>query len=94
MHKLKYSFISLRTLALSPGHDKELSHHARTFTNVLLHQLRARDADEAAVRVVRHGSSKQRLPRTRWTVQKHTLRADLEVRRDYEARIWNRIGID
>ena len=46
-----------------PGHDEELSDHAGPLADVLLHQLRARDADEGAVCVVGHSSSQQGLPR-------------------------------
>ena len=44
-------------------HHEELPHHPRALADVLLHQLRAAHADEAAVGVVRHRPRQQRLAR-------------------------------
>jgi hypothetical protein len=60
-------------VAHAPSHDEELADHAAAFADVLLHQLGARDADEGAVRVVRHGARKQRLARAWRAVQQHAL---------------------
>mmetsp|Transcript_38171 Transcript_38171/g.107902 ORF Transcript_38171/g.107902 Transcript_38171/m.107902 type:complete len:380 (+) Transcript_38171:280-1419(+) len=57
-----------------PGHDEELAHQAAALADVLLHELAARDADEAAVRVVRHRPGEQRLAGPRRAVEQHALR--------------------
>lgn len=46
---------------LRPGHGEQLPHHARALAHVLLHELGSDDADEARVRAVGHGTSRQRL---------------------------------
>lgn len=38
-------------------HYEQLSHHSRSLSDVLLHQLRTADPDERAVRVMRDGPS-------------------------------------
>ena len=55
-------------------HNEKLADHATTLSNVLLHELGAGDTDELAVRVVRDSTCEEGLTRTRWAVQKDTLR--------------------
>jgi len=57
----------------SPGHDKQLSHHTGALADVLLHQLTATDTDESAVSVVSNSTRQQRLARSWWPIQQHTL---------------------
>ena len=55
------------------GHHKQLPHHSRPLTNVLLHQLRARDTNETALCVVCHCPSKKGLTSARRTIKQDTL---------------------
>jgi hypothetical protein len=43
-----------------PCHDEELAHHARTLTDVLLHEFRAGNANKAAVSVMGNCTRQQR----------------------------------
>merc|ERR1719162_2325309 len=54
-------------------HNKELTHHATSFADILLHELSARDTDEAALRVVRDSTCKQCLAGSWWAVEENTL---------------------
>lgn len=54
-------------------HDEEFSHHPGTFTDVLLHELRATDSDELTIGVVSDGSGQQGLAGTRRTIEQDTL---------------------
>ena len=45
----------------APGHDEQLPDHSGALPDVFLHQLAARNPDEGAVGVVRHGARQQRL---------------------------------
>ena len=56
-----------------PGHHKELPYHSRPLTNVLLHKLRTRDTNEAALSVVCHCPSKESLACPRRAIEQHTL---------------------
>ena len=42
-----------------PGHDEELSNHSGALADELLDQLRSRDSDEGALRVMGHGTCKK-----------------------------------
>ena len=55
------------------GHDEELSHHPRAFTDVLLHELRSTYSDELTVSVMCDSSGKQGLTSTWRSVQQYTL---------------------
>ena len=76
--------VAIKTLTVSshrgfratPCHDKKLPDHAGALANVLLHQLAARDPDEGAVCVVRHGPRQQSLARPWWPIQQHSLRSE------------------
>lgn len=65
--------VKTKQTLVSPGHDKQLPDHAAALSNVLLHQLTARDPDEGAVCVVGHRPGQQGLTRTRGAVQQDTL---------------------
>lgn len=62
-----------------PGHDEQLSHHARALSNVFLHQLRPRHTDKGAVGVVRDSTRQQRLACAGWPVQQHTLQTPMQA---------------
>lgn len=55
------------------SHDEQLTDHARTLTNVLLHKLGTRHANEAAVGVVGDSTGEEGLTRTGGSVQEDTL---------------------
>mmetsp|Transcript_6575 Transcript_6575/g.14969 ORF Transcript_6575/g.14969 Transcript_6575/m.14969 type:complete len:200 (+) Transcript_6575:570-1169(+) len=55
-------------------HDEQLTHHAASLSDVLLHELRTADADERAVGVVCHRSREKRLSRSWRSVQDDSLR--------------------
>ena len=57
-----------------PRAHEQFAHHSRALADVLLHQLRPAQADERAVRVVRHGAREQRFPRARRAVEQNALR--------------------
>ena len=54
-------------------HDEQLADHARSLANVLLNELRARDADEAAVGVMSDCPGEERLAGTRRAVEQDAL---------------------
>ena len=54
-------------------HHEELAHHPRALADVLLHELRSGDADEATVGVMRHRTRQEGLARAGRTVQDHAL---------------------
>mmetsp|Transcript_28705 Transcript_28705/g.56057 ORF Transcript_28705/g.56057 Transcript_28705/m.56057 type:complete len:250 (-) Transcript_28705:165-914(-) len=56
-----------------PRHHEELAHHARPLSDILLHQLRPRHTDKAAVGVVSHRTRQQRLPRPWGAVEEDSL---------------------
>jgi len=45
------------TCLLAPCHFEQLSDHACTFTNVLLHKLRTDDANEGSIRTISNSAS-------------------------------------
>lgn len=55
-------------------HTRSLFAGPTHLADVLLHQLRARNADKGAISVVSNGACKKRLPRSGRAVQKHALR--------------------
>ena len=59
---------------LAPRHLEELADHARTFSDVLLHEFGTDDTDERGVCPVRYCAGAQSLASTWWTKQKNTLR--------------------
>lgn len=59
---------------LGARHFEQLAHHPGALAHVLLHQLRADDADEAGVGPVGDGASAQRLARPGRPEQQHSLR--------------------
>jgi hypothetical protein len=56
-----------------PRHDEEFSDHSRSFSDVFLDQFRTGNTDESTVGMMRHRTREQGLPRSRRTIQQHTL---------------------
>lgn len=71
------------SLSLS-GHLEELANHSRSFSDIFLNELGSNDANESRIGSVGNGTSKQRLSRSRRSVQKNSFgRIDSEGNKSF-----------
>lgn len=72
--KYRVCLLGMATVVNLPSHHEQFTHHARSFADELLDQLRAADANERTFRMMSHGASQKRLSGAWRSIKQYTLK--------------------